>query len=810
MGFSYRGHLMIGKTVSHYRILEKLGGGGMGVVYKAEDVKLKRPVALKFLPADLTRDEAAKKRFVLEAQAASALDHPNICNIHEIDETEDGQLFICMVCYDGGTVKKKIEGGPLKLEEAIHIAAQVAEGLARAHEVGMIHRDIKPANIMVTERGEVKILDFGLAKLSGQTRLTRSGMVAGTVAYMSPEQARGENVDHRTDIWSLGVLLYEMVTGELPFKGEYQPAVVYSILHESPKPISTLRPDVPEGLERVIDRAMSKDPGERYHQVGDMLADLRAVEIGQETLVAKQKLVGMKAERKSIAVLPLKSLSDSKEDVYFSDGLTEDILTQLSKISDLRVISRQSVMQYKDSKKSLREIGRELNVSVILEGSVRRAGNRVRIVGQLIDARTDEHVWAETYDREMKDIFAIQSDVGHQIARALKVRLSPVEKERMGKKPTENLTAYDYYLKGRDYYYRYRKQDNENAIELFKQALDLDPGYALCYAGLADAYNQRVHRFGSDRALLESAIEAGEKALALDPNCAEAHKALGLAYNIKGLERKGISMYLKAVELNPSYFPAVVNVGGANVDMGELVDSLEWYKKAVALAPTFALSYCNVGGVYARLSKYAEAELWLNKALRLQPDLVEAYFYFTFIYLTQHRYEEALALGRKVLSIAGDDPRALCMAADVELISGKLEEAEAHYKAALEVSAAAMSPITSMSAATRSAYIHWKAGRRQQAIEAFGKSMARLQARIDQGEGSREIPHEISAIHAIQDSKEEACRWLRKAIDSGLREYNMTLIDPLFENLHDDEEFGRMMSEVKGMVDEMRRRVDKE
>jgi len=375
---------MIGKSISHYRITEKLGGGGMGIVYKAEDTRLKRTVALKFLPPDLTRDEDAKKRFVHEAQAASALEHPNICNVHEIDETQDGQMFICMACYEGETLKKKIERGPLKVDEAVNIAVQVAGGLARAHEAGITHRDIKPANVMVTDRGEVKIVDFGLAKLSGRTRVTKTGTTAGTIAYMSPEQSRGEGVDSRTDIWSLGVVLYEMLTGKLPFKGDYEQAVVFSILNEDPEPLRNLRSEVPIGLERIVHKAMAKSPGERYRQVRDVLVEL-------ETLGTEQETRSMTAGRgrKSIAVLPFKSLSESKEDEYFSDGITEDILTQLSRIGDLKVISRTSVMRYKKSEKSLLEIGRELGVATILEGSVRRSGDRVRIVGELIDAQTD-------------------------------------------------------------------------------------------------------------------------------------------------------------------------------------------------------------------------------------------------------------------------------------------------------------------------------------------------------------------------------------------------------------------------------------
>jgi serine/threonine protein kinase len=409
---------MIGQTISHYKILEKLGGGGMGVVYKAEDTKLKRLVALKFLPPDLTRDDEAKERFVHEAQAASALDHPNICTIHEIGETEDRQLFICMAYYEGETLKKKVSSNQLSVDSVIEIAIQIAQGLAKAHEKGIVHRDIKPANLFLTNDGILKILDFGLAKLAGVTRLTKSGTTLGTVAYMSPEQMQGEEVDHRTDIWALGVVMYEMLTGKLPFKGEYEQAVMYSILNEKPEPITTTRLDVPADLEKIVNKCLEKKTSERYKLVEETLTDLKSLKKEIEFRTVKKWLIRTKfllkkrlyfysgifalllsligigfyfqrdAEEKGeavpsetfrIAVLPLVNISPDPQDEYFADGMTEELISTLSKISGLRVIARTSVMQYKGTNKSIAEIGHALKVGTILEGSVRKAANKLRI-----------------------------------------------------------------------------------------------------------------------------------------------------------------------------------------------------------------------------------------------------------------------------------------------------------------------------------------------------------------------------------------------------------------------------------------------
>jgi len=798
---------MLGKTISHYKILEKLGEGGMGVIYKAEDTRLKRPVALKFLLPELTRDSEAKERFINEARAASGLDHPNICTIHEIGETGEGQMFIVMALCEGESLKTKIRRGQLPLEEAIDITTQVAAGLAKAHSKGIVHRDIKPANVMVTSDGEVKLVDFGLATLAGQARLTKMGALSGTAAYMSPEQARGEEIDHRTDIWSLGVVFYEMVTGQLPFRGEYETAVVYSILNDRPRPISSLRGGLSRGLERVIEKALAKSQEKRYQTIADMLADLQSLGGRPAGAMVQREAAEARQRRKSVAVLPFRSLSESKEDEYFSDGTTEDIITQLSKIGELRVISRTSVMRYKQTEKSIPEIGRELDVATILEGSVRRAGERVRIVAQLVDAQEDEHIWAETYDRDMKDIFAIQSDVAEKIAAALKAKLSPQEKERIEKEATINMEAYNYYLKGREYYYRYKNQDNETAITLFKKALELDPDYAIAWAGLGDAYAQRFARYGMAISWLDSAVDVSKKAIGLDGNCAEAHKALGLAYFHKGLTGEALEAFHRAIELNPNYHPAVGNIAVIYLSMGEFDKAILWLKKEIQFAPTLPFGHAVIGWVYRILGDFAKAEESLKSALELQPDYDYALYLLFTLYLVQDRKQEMKEFHDRVATSRPENARFLEYWGMCEGFSGDLPQAKDHYQRSIEVNSSFDTDSFAF-AGIGLAHILLKEGKTGEAEQLLDQARKLREKRIEDKDVSEEPRCDLARIHAILGNRKEALAWLDKAIEAGWRDYQMALLDPWLENLRDNEQFREAMARVKTKVDEMRKRVE--
>jgi serine/threonine-protein kinase len=678
---------MIGQTISHYEILEELGGGGMGMVYKAEDTKLRRIVALKFLSPDLTREEGSKTRLIHEARAASALQHNNICAIHEIDETSDGRLFISMDFYQGETLKEKINKGPLPVEEAIDITLQVAAGLVEAHGAGMVHRDIKPANIMVTAKGVVKILDFGLAKLTGQTKVTRTGTTVGTAAYMSPEQARGDETDARSDIWSLGVMLYEMLTGRLPFRGDVEPAVLYSIMHEDPVPVTTARGDVPISLEDIVEKALAKERTKRYATMEEIAIDLekqrdqiamgikerrvkairtlkrrRRLSVGTVivlTLVAAAVLVQMLQTRRtaidSIAVLPFVNLSGGEDQGYFLDGMTDALINELGQISALRVISRTSVMRFKDTDTPLPEIARELDVDAIIEASVLRSEDQVRITAQLIRANPERQLWAESYVRDARDVLGLHSEIAQAIAHEIQATLTPQEQARMASIRPVVPEAYDLYLRGLYQSDKSTREGAEKAIDYFGQAIAVDSNYAEAYAMLANSYLFLSYLGGLSQE--EARSQAGpllEKALAIDDALPEAHYVLaGVKHFFDWSWAGAESSYKRAIALDPTFVGAHSDYAFLLMALGRIEESIAQAERAVQLDPLSYMPNLTLAYAYNSARRYDQAIALYRRMAELEPRDYRPHQRLMFQYERLGRYQDAIKARQLSMTLQG-------------------------------------------------------------------------------------------------------------------------------------------------------------
>ncbi len=780
---------MIGTIISHYRILDKLGEGGMGVVYKAHDTKLDRVVALKFLPDRVNQNETEKARFLQEARAVAALNHPNICTIHNIEES-NGSVFLVMEYVEGGTLRNKIPFA--KVDDAIPVAIQIGEALQEAHSKGIVHRDVKADNVMLNAKGQAKVMDFGLAKLKGSLKLTKTSSTVGTLGYMAPEQIQGGEVDHRSDIFSFGVLLFEMLTGHLPFRGEHEAAMVYSIVNEEPQHIEQLLPDLSPIIGNLIQRCLEKDPAERYQHFDDITADLKrsqkkttkvarsspdrpvtkAVEIPAKSKLKsaltaaavivlaavgvylfmsksgneqKTESASTSAEGiKTLAVLPFLNMSSDKEQEYFSDGLSEELLNVLAKNPRLRITSRTSAFSFKGTNTDIKTIASKLNVKYLLEGSVRKAGNALRITAQLIDVETDAHLWSDTYEGTMANIFAVQDTISRSVAEALNAALlgSPGTPRKHETTPE----AYNNYMLGRHFQDLSGKENWAKAEEYFQKAIAIDPTYAAAWFKLG-----QIHTGQADRGYIpvdigyRKAKQEVDKALEPDPNYANAHALMGwIRYTYDWDWTGADESYQRALKLEPGNRNVLNGAASLASSLGRLDESTALYRRVTQVDPVGASGFANLGNQLEYVGQLDEAEIAQRKCIELDPQRVLVHYYLGRIYMDRGKPESAL----------------------VEM----MKETEPSFNL------------------LGRALIYYSFGRKREADSTLAAYIKEYQ------DGAA---YQVADIYAFRGETDKAFEWLERAYiqrDGGLTDLK---VDPLVKNIRKDPRYKEFLKKMK-------------
>jgi eukaryotic-like serine/threonine-protein kinase len=863
------------RQLGPYRILDELGRGGMGIVFRARDLRLERLVAIKFLPRSLTGGDEARRRLLAEARAVSAIEHPNVASLYEIGEAPDGRTYLVFAHYEGETLKERIARGPLPEGEVVRWARQIAAGLAAAHRRGVTHRDIKPANVILTREGWAKILDFGVAKVAGSDPAA-PGTRVGTVGYMSPEQIRGEGVDARSDLWSLGVVLHEMLTGENPFRGEGPAEIARRIVGRAPLAPEVRHRAIPDSLLPVLARLLARRPGDRYPDATALVAAFEALEKGGEGLSGSAPVGGVvpaAAEPRtgadaappaprphplpghgplpgrrgrpvprpaalllaiaaaallagawllreagpvgpgalppaSVAVLPFTELGDGSVGSWFGDGIAEDVLDALSRIPELRVISSSSAMQYRDRDRPLAEIAEELGVSHVVEGSVRRAGGGVRISVRLVDARVDRRLWSETYDRDLTDIFRIQSDIARRVASALEATLSPLEDRRLDVPPTESLEAYDLLLQATDYLRRYRREDNEVAIVLFERALEADPTFALAHARRAAALALKDFQYGDGHQWGDSALAGALRAAELDPELSEAHHALGLAHLAGERYDRAVEAFERAAELNPGYWATVNTLGVVSWRRGDYDEAIRWYRQAMALDPAgYASTLSTISGAYALLGFFDEAGEAVARALDLEPALPLAHMNALLLHLVAERDEDAVRHGALLTTTSPGNARAWASAGTALQFGGETEAARMHFERALELSPTSFDLLW-RSSRVLLAHALVAAGEVERADGLLEEFRAFALDRIAGGNEGPFLRYNLAGLHAIRGERDEAFGWLAEAVARGKKEHLFLARDPLLESLRGDPRFAEILARNRAEMERQRAGVD--